>query len=118
MAEADLKGNTLLLRFEGIDNPETAETLSGAEIIAPREFASPLGEGEFYIEDLKGLTVVNREGKVLGQLTNVLEGGGGNLAEVQLPSGEKRLTPFRREFFGEIDLERSKIELLEPWILE
>ena len=47
----------------------------------------------------------------------MLEGGGGNLAEVKLPAGEKRLVPFRNEFFGDVDLNGGKIVLLEPWIL-
>ena len=105
------------MRFKDIDTPEAAGTLKGAEIIAGREFASPLEEGEFYVEDLKGLEVVSPEGKILGQLTNVVEGGNGSLAEVLLPLGEKVLAPFRGEFFGKVDLKAGKIELLEPWIL-
>src|SRR5215469_8165000 len=45
----------LLMRFAGIENPEAAAALSGAEIITGREYAAPLNEGEFYVEDLKGL---------------------------------------------------------------
>jgi len=106
------------MRFEGIDSPESAAAFKGAEIIAEREFASPLKKGEFYIEDLKGLELVKADGKVLGQITDVVEGGNGNLAEVLLPSGEKRFVPFRKEFFGEVGLKKGKIELLEPWILD
>ena len=106
------------MRFEGIDNPEAAVTLRGAEIIVPREFASPLKKGEYYIEDLKGLKVITLEGKIMGQITSLAEGGNGSLAEVLLLSGEKRLAPFRKEFFGNVDLEEGKIEILEPWILE
>jgi len=106
------------MRFEGINSPESAGALSGAEIIAGREFASPLKDGEFYVEDLKGLRIVGKDGKDFGYLSDMIEGGGGNLAEVLLPTGEKRLAPFRNEFFGEVDLKEGKIELLEPWILD
>ena len=118
VAEIVLRGNLLLMRFAGIDNPETAALLKGAEIIVGREYAAPLKAGEYYIEDLKGLEVVNGEGELLGHINDVLEGGGGNLAEVKLLSGEKRFVPFRNEFFGEISLEEGKIVLLEAWILE
>ena len=118
MAEISARGKVLLMRFEGINSPEAAETLKGAEIIAPREFASPLKNGEYYVEDLKGLKVINPEGKILGQVVSLAEGGNGSLTEVQLPSGEKRLVPFIKEFFGEVDFAGGKIELLEPWILE
>jgi 16S rRNA processing protein RimM len=112
------QGDAVLIRFAGIDSPEAARVLKGAEIIAGREFASPLKEGEFYIEDLKGLEVTDREGKTLGRILDVLEGGGAYLAEVKLISGEKRFAPFRKEFFGDLALEEGKIVLNEPWILE
>jgi len=53
----------VLMRFAGIDNPEKAKTLNGAKLIADREQAAPLGEGEFYIEDLKGLPVTAENGE-------------------------------------------------------
>ena len=109
---------TVLIRFAGIDSPEKAALLKGAEIIAPRENAAPLKEGEYYVEDLKGLEVIDREGKTLGHILSVMEGGGGNLAEIKLFSGEKRLAPFRNEFFGDPNLEEGKIVLLESWVLE
>ena len=112
------QANTLLIRFSGIDNPEGASLLKGAEIIVEREFAAPLAEGEYYIEDLKGLEVADGEGNVLGHIVSMVEGGGGNLAEIKLLSGETRFAPFRKEFFGDIDLETGKIELLEPWVLD
>ena len=118
LAEIICQEDTLLLRFAGIDSPEAASRLKGAEIITARENAAPLREGEYYVEDLRGLEVISLDGKSLGHLTNVFEGGGGNLAEVELLSGEKRLLPFRNEFFGEIDLKRGKIVLLEPLMLE
>jgi len=109
---------TLLIRFAGIDNPEKAALLKGAEIIAPRENAAPLKEGEYYVEDLKGIEVIDKEGKALGHIVAVMEGGGGNLAEIKLLSGGSRLAPFRNEFFGDVNLEEGKIVLLESWILE
>ena len=118
LAEIITQGDTLLIRFAGTENPEAAALLKGAEIIVGRELAAPLKEGEYYIEDLRGLEVVNREGEPLGQINDVVEGGGGFLAEVRLVSGDAKLVPFRKEFIGEVDIGLGKIELLEPWILE
>ena len=117
VAEVLPRGDILLMRFEGVNSPEAAALLKGAEIIVGREFAAPLKEGEHYVEDLKGLEVVNPEGKILGHITDILEGGGGHLVELVM-SGEKRLVPFRKEFFGDISLEERKIVLLETWILD
>jgi len=106
------------MRFKGIEDPEAAKSLNGAEIIAEREFAAPLKNGEYYIEDLKGLKIVAADGAILGNIIDIIEGGGGFLAELKLLSGDLRLVPFRREFLGEIDQVSGKVELLEPWILE
>jgi 16S rRNA processing protein RimM len=118
IAETATHEGIVLIRFAGIDSPEKAARLKGAEIIAPRESAAPLKEGEYYIEDLKGLELINGEGKTLGHIVAITEGGGGNLAEVKLLSGAKRLAPFRKEFFGDVNLEEGKIVLLETWVLE
>jgi len=118
VAEVVPRGNFLLLRFAGIDNPEAAGLLNGAEIIVGREYAAPLKEGEYYVEDLKGLEVVSTEGQILGHIADMVEGGCGQLAEVMLLSGVKRFVPFRKEFLGELNLLDGKIILLEPWVLD
>jgi len=118
VAEVIKRNGFLLIRFEGIDSPEAAATLNGAEIIAGREYAAPLQKGEYYIEDLKGLAVTDESGKVLGTISDVVDGGGGQLAEVKLASGEKRFAPFRKEFFGDLSLDKGTLILLQPWILE
>ena len=111
----------LLVKFRGFDDPESAKILAGAEIIAERSYAAPLKKDEFYIEDLKGFAVIAESAagsEILGHITDILEGGGGNLAEIKLITGETRLVPFRNEFFGEVSLETQKTILLEKWILE
>jgi 16S rRNA processing protein RimM len=108
----------ILVKFKNIDTPEAARALSGAEVLLPRSEAAPLARGEYYIRDLKGLSVVDCGGCRLGEMSGILEGGGGQLAELRLFSGETRLVPFRNEFFGEISLEKREITLLVRWILE
>jgi 16S rRNA processing protein RimM len=116
----------LLLKLTGIDSPEAAKAIVGAEIIVLREDAAPLRPGEFYVEDLKGLDVVavaedpgcGKIWETVGRVTDVLEGGGGCLVELRLLSGELRLVPLRNEFFGEISPEKGRAVLLERWILE
>ena len=117
--------DTLLMKFNGINSPEEARQLAGSELIATRSMAAPLNEGEFYIEDLKGLEVLSGDPNdesgqniVMGRITDIVEGGGGELAEIRLISGECKFVPFRKEFFGNIDIENRTIMLREKWILE
>jgi 16S rRNA processing protein RimM len=110
-------GPSLVVKFRGIDTPEAARDLSGAELVTDRDHAAPLRRDEYYIEDLRGIPVTDTEGTVRGEIRDVLEGGGGQLIELLLPGGEIRLVPFRKEFFGEVDTEKRRAVLLEPWIL-
>jgi 16S rRNA processing protein RimM len=117
-APINTPASSLLMKFRGIDTPEAARALRGAELITSRAHAAPLGEGEFYVEDLKGLGIFSKSGERLGEIAAILEGGGGSLVELRLPSGETRLVPFRNEFFGDIDLPGGRVILLQNWILE
>jgi len=108
---------SLLIRFKGIDSPEAAKTLNGAQLLGSREQAAPLGKGEFYIEDLKGLPVITEDGENIGCIIDIIEGGGGELAEIQLINEEKKLIPLRDEFLL-INFEKSRIILQNLWILE
>jgi 16S rRNA processing protein RimM len=114
-------GPSLAVKFRGIDTPEAAKALSGAELLTGRDHAAPLGKDEYYVEDLRGIPVTDTAGAVLGHITDVLDGGGGQLIELRLsgplPGGELRLVPFRKEFFGEVDPETRRAVLLESWIL-
>jgi 16S rRNA processing protein RimM len=108
-------------KLAGIDSPEAAKTLKGAEILVPRDGAAPLEDGEFYIEDLRGLEVfcaVSAEKtETVGTISDIIEGGGAFLAEILLATGEKKLVPFRNEFFGPVNPASGRVELLAPWIL-
>jgi len=114
----------LVMRFEGFHSPEEAKALAGAELIVSREEAAALKPGEFYVEDLKGLAVLappkeaDENGKILGHINAIIEGGGGDLAEITLNSGQRKLVPFRKEFFSGIDPENRRITLNNLWILE
>jgi 16S rRNA processing protein RimM len=118
----------MAVKFAGINSPEAARPLGGAELITGREQASPLAPGEYYVEDLRGLAVTAADarpggisggaGEILGYITGIVEGGGGDLVEIRLSIGGCRLVPFRKEFFAPINPETGRVILLDRWILE
>ncbi|MDR0464682.1 MAG: ribosome maturation factor RimM [Treponema sp.] len=118
ITESSYAPPVVLMRFEGFSSPEAAKVLNGARLIAGRDQAAPLGEGEFYIEDLKGLPVTSEEGEIIGHVSDIIEGGGGELVEIkrlvmvtQDEYDEKCLVPYRKEFFSEIAPEKGRLIL-------
>ena len=106
------------IKFIGIDSPEAAKALSGAQLIVSRAQAAPLDEGEFYVEDLKGLPVQSDKGEVIGHVTDIIEGND-ELVEIKIiKSGLMRLVPFRKEFFSEINPKEGRLTLHDIWILD
>lgn len=92
---------TLYMKVREINSPEEVREYNGWEIAVDRKDAHPLEENEWYIEDLKGCSVIwngevnsekNLQGtaevsapaETVGTITDVLEGGAGYLLEVSL----------------------------------
>lgn len=135
-------GRDLFMKLSGIETPEEAKKYGGFQILVPREKACPLKEDEWYVVDLIGSNLVynfgnekNADGeKTVGTITDVLEGGTGDLLEVFLAEGcenlercvrfdgngkvRKVLVPLNDEFIGKVDVENKKIQLMHLWILE
>ncbi|MCQ2612738.1 MAG: 16S rRNA processing protein RimM [Treponemataceae bacterium] len=147
---------SLVLKLKGIESSEQAVLWRGAEIVVPRNKACPLNKDEWYVEDLKQCSLVcdnatlakenykglvcNKDGwYTAGIITDVLEGGAGNLLEVELsesmysainstdeagiPDGKASkkksvLVPFNKEFVGTVDVKGKTVQLLHLWVLE
>ncbi|GAB4397450.1 MAG: ribosome maturation factor RimM [Rhodoferax sp.] len=65
----------LVAAFHDIDGRDAALGLKGARIFVPRSIFPSTKEDEFYWVDLMGLTVVNREGIILGQVADLMNAG-------------------------------------------
>jgi len=141
---------TLYMKLDGINSPEDVKKYNGWEIIVPRKYAKKLEKDEWYIEDLKecalnyypeqgndGLAVktapTTGEPVRVGTITDVIEGGSGNLLEVLLAEdldlladnlksaeGKKRTVyvPFNFNFVRNVDVKNKTIQLMHLWILE
>ena len=55
-----------ILRLHGIDDRAGAEALRGKDLMVARTAAPPLGEGEYWAEDLQGCHVVTTGGREIG----------------------------------------------------
>lgn len=110
-------GDNLLLKFAGIDSPEAAKLLADFELWVPRDQAAPLEEGEVYLADLVGCTLVFA-GEAKGRVTGYLEGASAVLLEVDKTDGSTCVVPFQEVYLGNVDLTGRTVELKVDWILE
>ncbi len=74
----------IYIHFAGIDTRSDAETLAGTALFLKRNELEPPAQGEYYLFDLIGISVVDENGTVLGQLKDVLQHGA---ADVYVVSG-------------------------------
>lgn len=110
-------GDNLLLKFAGIDSPEASKLLADFELWVPRDQAAPLEDGEVYLADLTGCSLVFA-GEVKGRVTGYLEGAASILLEVEKTDGSTVMVPFQEVYLGDIDLTGRTLELKVDWILE
>ena len=85
--------NMTLLKLKGVDSIEQAQTLRGKILWANRNDI-PLEEGENFIQDLIGMTVVDADdGHTYGTLSDVSETGANDVYHITFPDGTIRLAP-------------------------
>lgn len=75
--------NMVILKFKGIDNINDMEPYKGMDLLVTRENAIPLKEGEYYIADIIGATVVTEDGAEFGILKDVLTTGANDVYVVE-----------------------------------
>ncbi|MDO4328275.1 MAG: ribosome maturation factor RimM [Lachnospiraceae bacterium] len=107
--------NMVILKFEGYDNINDIEKYKGKDLLIHRDQAVALEEGEYFIVDLIGLTVITDEGETLGTLTDVMKTGANDVYVVEMPSGREVLIPVIDQCILNVDLEAGevKVHLLE-----
>ena len=99
----------VLIKFEGIENPEDADLLRGSYLVINRKDAKPLEEGTYYIVDLLGLEVYTDEGILLGKVDDIFNTGSNDIYVVKDELGKQVLLPGIEDVIKEVDIENCKI---------
>lgn len=119
---AELKAHWLhkggvVLHFAGVESISDAERLAGLIVAVPQAERAVLGEGEVYIADLIGCTVVDVAAGapvVIGQIEEVdRSAGSAPILIVRSARGEV-LIPFAQSYLRKVDLESRRIEMALP----
>lgn len=102
---------TMLIAFEGYNNPEQVGVLRNSYLYVRASDRPPLPEGEYYHHQLIGLPVVTDEGQKLGVLTEILENAANDVYVVVPDVGPEILLPAIDSVILDIDLQKGEIHV-------
>jgi 16S rRNA processing protein RimM len=91
-----------LVSLDGLSSREAVAQLTGQKLWLARKTLPPLAAGEFYVDDLIGCSVENREGQVLGVVRAIFWNGAHDVM-VMGEGEDERLLPVVPEYIVTID---------------
>lgn len=107
-------GERALVRLEGIASPEEVSRFRDWTIEIPQDEARALDQDEYFLHDLIGLEVVDREGNAIGRVVDALEGVAQLLLRVETSAGLRFEVPFVEALCPEVDLEQRRLTVDLP----
>ncbi|NLV35835.1 MAG: 16S rRNA processing protein RimM [Clostridiaceae bacterium] len=108
-----VKGS-VMIKFSGIDSMSEAEKYKDCFVLVDREHAVKLPEDSFFICDIIGCSVFDENGRLLGELTNVLETGSNDVYVVKDDSGKEILVPALKSVVSNVSLNQQRIDVIIP----
>lgn len=109
------RGGGVIAKLPGIDDRDAAFARKGWQIAVARSAFSPVLEGEYYWSDLLGLRVVNRDGVVLGCVTELMDLGPHQVLRV-MQDARETLIPFVVQYVDRVDTAGG--EIVVDWGLD
>ena len=115
--EARFHKRVVLVKFDGIDDRNGAASLVKREIQIPRTELMPLAEGQYYIFDIIGCSVFDKNGNLLGEVTDILRTGSNDVYVVTGEDGNEVLLAVIPDVILSVDVGAKKIIADPPeWI--
>ena len=111
---ARIDRDRVLLKFEGCEDRDKAESYKGRFISIDRKDAVKLKEGSFFIEDLKGLEVTDDSKGELGIIKDVYKSGPKHIVMIQRSGKQDLLVPFANEIFYDVRPEDKVVKCRLP----
>ena len=111
---ARIDRDRVLVKFEGSEDRDIAESFKGRFISIDRKDAVKLQENSFFIEDLKGLEVTDDNKGVLGIIKDVYKSGPKHIVMIQRAGKQDLLVPFANEIFYDVRPDESVVNCRLP----
>ena len=106
-------GRRLLVKFEGVDDRTSAETLRGATLVVPESWLPELPAGSWWAHELQGCAVVTTTGRDLGTLVEVVANPANDLWIARDEDGTETLIPVIEEFLVQVDPSARRIVVVD-----
>lgn len=103
--------NLVLIKLEGVNDRNTAETLTRSIIAIPDEKGLPLEEGEYYVRDLIGLKVEDKNGERVGILSKVLNTNANDVYVIDTDDGDSFMVPAVKSVVLSVSMEDKKMTI-------
>ncbi len=103
-----------ILKFEGIDSMEKAESLKGLYMKVDRANAIKLPKDSYFITDLIGLNVYDENNELLGSIRDIIQTGSNDVYIVKDASNKEILIPALKSVVKEISLEKGRVSVVLP----
>lgn len=107
-------GNKAILKFVGIKSIEQAQELVPFNLYIKRAELPELAEGEYYLNDLLGLKVLDLNSNEIGQVYKLGFNGVQDILVIKLKNGALEEVPMTKPFVKKIDFENGCITIELP----
>lgn len=104
----------LICTIVGITDRNQVDALRGLELGVPRAALPDTDANEYYVNDLIGIDVFLADGSPYGTVSDMLNYGAGDIAEIALADGKTELVSFTHAVFPVVDLTARRMEYHPP----
>jgi 16S rRNA processing protein RimM len=118
IATVRLTANGVLMKFEGIDDRDQANTLQFHEVMIPISERMKLPEGHAYYDEIIGMDVIDDETEEkLGKIRDIMEVPAGDVYVITKVDGTEHLLASMSEEVKKLDTKKNtlRVKLLEEY---
>lgn len=103
-----------IIKLEQVDDRDAAEKLKGCFLAVSRQEAYPLSDGQYFVDDLLGLKVRDRNRGEIGVLQDALDNPAQPILLIRRPGKKDLLLPLNQATLEDVDFEEEVIKVNLP----
>lgn len=112
LKSVSVKGDKAFVKFDEVNNIDQAAELKGSSLFLLKSERPKLSKGEFYNDEVVGFEVLEN-GEVLGNITDIMEGGPNRFLVLDY-KGKEILIPINGPFIKSVNKSKKKVTVELP----